>query len=464
MMESQTVSQTPKRPRIDCDISTPNESIENSADSGESVNGEHDVVVGLLDSIYSTCMRLSAVGVKGGKGSMSKQDALTIISIVNEIKTAYHNVVIRSKETEGKISILEELKSLIVSQNALVRPDMDNASSPEAVIQVSSGKSTEKNDMCANAPKNQPRRKNGKRLVKGNCIVQPENEAASSAKPTFAKVMANGNCEWKKVQGPHKRIKNVVINDQSSARPKQKTQALVIHSDTLKADEIRNLIQNHVKPGSDGLRIKAVRKTKKDGLIIVTDASSDLRVIKDNAQLKEVGLRIEPPRPSLPKLKILRVQNELSEDQVKNAILRQNFDEAESKAIGLRVLFKKGSKTDEKVDWVFECNPDAKTKILGLRRLYVEWDSCWVREYITPLRCFKCHEYGHMSRACVSTADICSHCAEPGHRGSQCPNIGSDPTCVVCKARGKSHDHKIAASTCWTHSQQVTRMKRLNAV
>ena len=39
-----------------------------------------------------------------------------------------------------------------------------------------------------------------------------------------------------------------------------------------------------------------------------------------------------------------------------------------------------------------------------------------------PRRCFKCQKYGHNSRTCWATADVCPLCSGTGHKQDSCPN------------------------------------------
>ncbi|GFR83328.1 RNA-directed DNA polymerase from mobile element jockey [Elysia marginata] len=53
------------------------------------------------------------------------------------------------------------------------------------------------------------------------------------------------------------------------------------------------------------------------------------------------------------------------------------------------------------------------------------------RPYVpTPMRCFRCHGFGHGRDRCRRNVDLCLKCGEPGHRGEECDRSHE---CVNCK-------------------------------
>ncbi|GFS23288.1 RNA-directed DNA polymerase from mobile element jockey [Elysia marginata] len=54
-----------------------------------------------------------------------------------------------------------------------------------------------------------------------------------------------------------------------------------------------------------------------------------------------------------------------------------------------------------------------------------------VRPYVpTPMRCFRCHRYGHGRNKSRAKEELCVRCGEPGHGSEECKR---DVRCVNCK-------------------------------
>ncbi|GFS16882.1 nucleic-acid-binding protein from mobile element jockey [Elysia marginata] len=63
-----------------------------------------------------------------------------------------------------------------------------------------------------------------------------------------------------------------------------------------------------------------------------------------------------------------------------------------------------------------------------------------VRPFVpTPMRCFKCHRYGHGSEKCRRPEAICARCGRTGHKVEECPN---DPHCINCRGDHAASDRQ----------------------
>ena len=87
-------------------------------------------------------------------------------------------------------------------------------------------------------------------------------------------------------------------------------------------------------------------------------------------------------------------------------------------------------------------------------KINIGWLRKDVRIFIpNPLRCFKCHRFGHGSSTCRQLAR-CQRCGETPHDGSEC----SAPThCLSCG----SSDHLVSSSQCpvWKEEKAVCELK-----
>ncbi|GFS13301.1 RNA-directed DNA polymerase from mobile element jockey [Elysia marginata] len=70
-----------------------------------------------------------------------------------------------------------------------------------------------------------------------------------------------------------------------------------------------------------------------------------------------------------------------------------------------------------------------------------------VRPYVpTPMRCYKCHKFGHGREKCRGQDPICGKCGKVGHAADSCKN---DPHCVNCRG-----DHAASDRVCPKYAEE----------
>ncbi|RUS72443.1 hypothetical protein EGW08_019789 [Elysia chlorotica] len=72
-----------------------------------------------------------------------------------------------------------------------------------------------------------------------------------------------------------------------------------------------------------------------------------------------------------------------------------------------------------------------------------------------PMRCFKCHRFGHSETTCRRTA-VCCRCGKGGHAGKDCK---ADPSCLNCHG-----PHAADSKECpkWKKKEEIQRNKTKN--
>jgi hypothetical protein len=53
-----------------------------------------------------------------------------------------------------------------------------------------------------------------------------------------------------------------------------------------------------------------------------------------------------------------------------------------------------------------------------------------------PIRCLKCHRWGHIAKDCRSETDTCGTCGDGGHRTSECKHEQLKRRCISCNTEG----------------------------
>ena len=85
-----------------------------------------------------------------------------------------------------------------------------------------------------------------------------------------------------------------------------------------------------------------------------------------------------------------------------------------------------------------------------LGRLNVDHQQVFVGDFSPFIQCYKCLQFGHISKNCESDCRPCSHCAETNHQLSNCPHVKNDvtPTCYNCT----KHNSKTNSTINVNHS------------
>lgn len=54
-------------------------------------------------------------------------------------------------------------------------------------------------------------------------------------------------------------------------------------------------------------------------------------------------------------------------------------------------------------------------RILQQGRVYIWWNAFKVHEFDNVVKCFKCYDFGYMSKECKNKERVCRKCGKSGH-------------------------------------------------
>ena len=74
----------------------------------------------------------------------------------------------------------------------------------------------------------------------------------------------------------------------------------------------------------------------------------------------------------------------------------------------IKFCFRTGRKDSEETNWVMEVPPQVREKLL-MGKVYISWNACKVRDYISASRYYKRQGYGHVVKYCQVNYEICVH-------------------------------------------------------
>lgn len=205
--------------------------------------------------------------------------------------------------------------------------------------------------------------------------------------------------------------------------------------------------------------IRGVRDAKHGGLIIDCKSNEEMKSFKENLEQK-LGSNYDVVAPvgHAPKVRIIGLTKELTEDIIMESLVRQNeaiFSEGTAKIVK---VFKAKNSLGVKL----ELDGIIFKKITEARRVMIGWDSCVVHEAIEVLRCYNCLGFHHTAKDCKSTK-ACIKCSQ-NHISKNCD--ASIETCVNCEKAKKSSNldinsgHSALSNDCIIYKRKIEEERK----
>ncbi|KAK5637866.1 hypothetical protein RI129_000128 [Pyrocoelia pectoralis] len=225
------------------------------------------------------------------------------------------------------------------------------------------------------------------------------------------------------------------------------------------AADTRKKVMETLKPADTGLQIAAVRNLGRSGgvMISTTSATAQAKLLQHPALTSE-GLRTEPAKRGLPRLKIFDAPKDLDATAIAEAVRNQNTEDIPSTEFHkqFKIVHTFPSKIRNNIA-IAECTPEIRQRLLQQGRIYIGFESCRTMDYIQITRCFKCQAYGHPSKYCNATEDTCSLCAGQ-HFYTSCPHKEEprNHKCANCmRARVEDQAHPAISSKCPAYARAL---------
>lgn len=162
-------------------------------------------------------------------------------------------------------------------------------------------------------------------------------------------------------------------------------------------------------------------------------------------KIKLDGINVESTRSWKPRILIYDVERDIPDSELSGIIAKQypelGINESDAPRV-LKLLFRKGPKSGDNVWWVMEVDPTIFKNCMELKRLYISYMSCKIREFNEITQCNKCQKFGHSEKYCRADSPICGWCAISGHGKKDCPNNNKEPKCINC-AKSFTSGHKL---------------------
>lgn len=223
------------------------------------------------------------------------------------------------------------------------------------------------------------------------------------------------------------------------------------------SDATKETLVSSLAPAKEKLQIRGVKKIANNGVLVETATKEDMERVLKNEKLQAAGLVTGLPAKKRPRIIIYDVPKDHTEKEFLNSLRQQNL--GDDKAQGeVKISHRTGNKNLDTVNYVLEVAPSTREALLKQDRVYIGWLSLKVRDYLTVSRCYKCQSFGHVSKYCKATNDVCGHCGCEGHTFNNCPKKNESPVCINCKRATKPCNHSTRSPECPAYKFALTNL------
>nr|CAI5856926.1 unnamed protein product [Callosobruchus analis] len=236
---------------------------------------------------------------------------------------------------------------------------------------------------------------------------------------------------------------------------KKSTSVLIIRSKDEKESnfDVMKNIKGKINPATDKIGVNYTKLIKNGMLVNCTDDDSLQKLKGAVASKFERKYEILTPKPLRPRLIIPDVDKSV---QSKEEFI-QHIEQGNPILSASDIKVVSMLKLKFSVSFIIEVDPDVRKHILSRGYLFVAWQKCTIRDYVSVTRCFNCCRYGHVRKDCKEKP-VCSRCSGE-HSFRECNS--NTKKCINC-AKFNSFINKKTGSknyntVCTDHAASDTK-------
>lgn len=267
------------------------------------------------------------------------------------------------------------------------------------------------------------------------------------------------NSDWVKVRPRAKNRKKPVKtrNRRKTGRP----DALVIQTcgDTSYADILKK-VKRDPKLEILGQNVNNIRKTARGELLLELNKPAHQSTCEFRHTIKEVLGTTAEVRALTHEivLEIRDIDEVTDREDVHEALvnLSEEFKTLQLSAIkSLRRAYG-GTQTA-----TISLSAGLANRLLEVAKIRIGWVRCRIREKISPRRCFKCLDFGHLTSNCRSQLDHSGKCLRCGGTGHKIKTCKESPVCMLCSSAASStkSDHVTGCANCPYYQKALQSLK-----
>lgn len=206
------------------------------------------------------------------------------------------------------------------------------------------------------------------------------------------------------------------------------------------------------KPEEVGGPFLTIKTLKSGNMIVETETKAKQEKLnKVLARPGNEALQTKPLRTSNPSIILSGVDTfaEISEQNIGKVIAENNPRLAAeigrtNMEKGIKFLTKRQCRNPAKWDWKIVVTPEVYKILIKEEKIAIDYTFVYIREHIDVTRCFKCNQYGHVSKYCKAAKETCPKCAEQYENKETHKCSPGKVCCTNCKIMGLNNQEHCA--------------------
>ncbi|XP_037931264.1 uncharacterized protein LOC119666062 [Teleopsis dalmanni] len=262
--------------------------------------------------------------------------------------------------------------------------------------------------------------------------------------------------KWQLVQ---KKKGKTVPNLDLIKAPRVKPEAILISKTADKSyAEMLKIIKTKPELQEFGKNVNKIRKTK-EGEILIQLTKEAGNLAKDFCNEMKNTLQNCASVKSLTQHTLIECRDldEITSNEEVRAAIADQFPAINVSDINVK--FWRAARDSTRSAIIDLPTKDASV-LIAAASVRVGWVRSRIRKHITPMRCFKCLQFGHAARQCKSDNDrsgTCMRCGQDGHRAKTC---SAQPKCILCPENCNGGNlHYSRSSKCEFYRKAIKELK-----